>query len=87
MYRPCLICGALTEGARCPEHRAELRAKYADGWPIISRAAIAQHVAQHGQWCPGWGVDPHDSDDLTLDHQRGVMCRSCNARKRRTDGE
>jgi len=62
-------------------------AKYRGDWPRISRMAIAQHVAACGWTCPGWRVPAHPSADLTLDHQRGVMCRACNARKRATDSE
>lgn len=51
--------------------------------------------AEHGDWCPGYVVAPHYSDDLTLDHPEalarggpilpvnpGVLCRGCNSRKR-----
>jgi hypothetical protein len=85
--RPCLGCGAVSSGARCGACRAQQTAKYRGDWPEVSRRAIAAHVASYGWWCPGWRVEPHGSQDLTLDHQRGVMCRACNARKRNVDGE
>lgn len=85
--RPCLGCGVISARSRCPTCHGAQRAKYNGEWHNQSRAAIASHVATHGWWCPGWRVDPHPSEDLTLDHQRGVMCRGCNARKRITDGE
>ena len=57
---------------------------------------LADHRAERGPWCSGYGVPAHYSDDLTLDHvleiSRGgsvtdrsnlrVLCRSCNTRKR-----
>lgn len=83
--RPCLKCGILTaRGSRCPTCRTAQRAKYRGDWPQRSRQAVAAHVAAHGWNCPGWGTPPHPSRDLTLDHQVGVLCRECNARKRRT---
>jgi hypothetical protein len=99
---PCTGCGAITGRSVCeqcdaarlrrsraadPQAHAQRMAKYRGSWPATSRAAIAAHVAAYGWWCPGWRVEPHASDDLTLDHQRGVMCRACNARKRVVDGE
>lgn len=48
---------------------------------------------QYGDLCPGFGVDPHPSTDLTADHPTPlklgglehqplrVLCRACNARK------
>ena len=99
---PCSGCGAIIERGRCsacdaarlrrkraadPQAHAERMKKYRGSWPAISRAAIAAHVAVHGWICPGWRVESHASNDLTLDHQRGVLCRGCNARKRVVDGE
>ena len=85
MKRRCLHpgCSALTDAARCPEHRAALRAKYAGPWRSIAKAAVRAHIALHGSWCPGWRSDPpHQADDLTLDHDGIVLCRAHNTAKR-----
>ena len=70
-----------TKAARTPEvrrHRA---------------VAVHRHRAEHGDWCPGYGVPAHPASDLTADDPvpiaRGgdpmqppaVLCRSCNGRK------
>jgi 5-methylcytosine-specific restriction protein A len=84
MTRYCIVPGCpvlITAGSRCAQHRAEQRAKYGGAWQAISRAAIREHRAEHGDWCPGWRTDPHPATDLVLDHQVGVLCRSCNTRK------
>lgn len=83
--RRCLCgCGQLVQGSRCRSSRTQQRQKYHGDWPIISRQAIAAHVATYGFWCPGWKTAPHKSTDLTTDHgpPERVLCRSCNARKR-----
>jgi hypothetical protein len=81
--RPCLVCGTLTDKSRCPEHRAQQRAKYGGAWRSIARTAVRAHVALHGWWCPGHRRPPHESEDLTLDHASNrVLCRSCNTRSR-----
>jgi 5-methylcytosine-specific restriction protein A len=105
--RPCLDCGTLTRNpSRCDEHQAawERRREAARGsstqrgyttqWRRTAEAAVAQHRATHGDWCPGFRVPPHQASDLTADHivpkARGgtddpsnvqVLCRGCNARK------
>lgn len=55
--------------------------------------AVRRHRAEHGDWCPGWGVPPHESTDLTADDPVAIanggdpmqplriLCRSCNSRK------
>ncbi len=87
LTRPCIVdgCTALTRtGSRCPAHQAALRTKYRGPWPAISRAAITDYRARHGDTCPGWATDPHtiNPDDWTTDHTAGPLCRACNARKR-----
>jgi 5-methylcytosine-specific restriction protein A len=105
--RPCLDCGTLTQSTRCPPHQrprdlAALRGKRARrprATPAEDRRrrdTVDAWRAQHGNWCPGWLIDPHPSDDLTADHihavgaggseygELGVLCRSCNARKSAT---
>ena len=98
MRRPCLDCRRPTSGGpRCPEHTrlhdAARTAVYSNPkWGRASRRAIRNARGI----CPGYGVPPHPSDDLTGDHliplERGgdpfdprnvsVLCRGCNARKR-----
>ena len=89
--RPCLGCGVPCKASRCPRCRAGQRAKYGGAWPELSRRTIEAHVARHGWWCPGWGVEAHESHDLTCDHvvdgdatRLQVLCRGCNTRKRHT---
>lgn len=96
-------CGELTTGSRCPEHqrrlntlttRAKRRRRPYDGAERDRRAAaVAEHIALHGYWCPGWNVPEHQSADLTADHVHAVaaggredgplavLCRTCNGRK------
>jgi 5-methylcytosine-specific restriction endonuclease McrA len=57
------------------------------------KAVVRMHVRTHGYVCPGYGVEPHPSHDLTADHvvpvyvdthgsgTLSVLCRSCNSRK------
>jgi 5-methylcytosine-specific restriction protein A len=60
----------------------------------IRRAGVVrEHRAHHGDWCPGYGVPPHQAADLTADDLVPVaasgrpsavlvvLCRSCNSRK------
>jgi hypothetical protein len=81
--RPCLDCGRIVEGNRCPEHqrakdRTTLRGKrqrrpHASKAEERRRAAVvAAHRREHGDWCPGWQCEPHLSSDLTADHVVGV---------------
>lgn len=97
-------CSELTNNSRCPEHQREierrtLRAKRTrrpapDAQETARRAAaVAAWIAEHGYWCPGWGVAQHQSTDLTADHviafgaggaedgELTVLCRACNGRK------
>jgi 5-methylcytosine-specific restriction protein A len=50
-------------------------------------------IEQRGQWCPGYEIPGHYSEDLTADHTfpvglggdvlgpMTVLCRSCNSRR------
>lgn len=108
--RPCLDCGTLTRNpSRCDAHQAAWQARqdqirgsstqrgYGSRWRRTAAAAVADHRAVHGDWCPGHGVPGHLAQDLTGDHivpkARGgsderenvaVLCRACNARKHAT---
>lgn len=56
-----------------------------------AKAAVSAHRATVGDWCPGYGRPAHQATDLTAEHSTpisrggvvdGVLCRSCNSRKR-----
>lgn len=100
--RPCLDCDRIGPWSRCPEHAAaQLRAKrgrrpYTPREQARRAAAVAEHVARNGEWCPGWGSRPTHTAPratLTADHvtpvaagglEEGplaVLCRSCNSAK------
>ena len=81
-------------GSRCQRHRKESPTYLQRDWAERKRRAraVAQHVAEHGWWCPGWKVSQHPSRDLTADHvvpvvdggrdsPLVVLCRSCNSRR------
>lgn len=88
--RPCIICGAPCEGARCEQHKLPARPKaspsargYDRRWQAISRWVRAMSPV-----CANCGA----TSDLTVDHLRPgkvveslddvqVLCRRCNARK------
>lgn len=44
----------------------------------------------NGYYCPGWrlpdypGHSPHPATDLVVDHDLGILCRSCNSSKAAT---
>lgn len=110
--RPCLDCGTLTRNpSRCDEHQAAWEARrdaqrgtsaqrgYDSRWRRTAAAAVADHRAVYGGWCPGYRVPGHEADDLTADHivakARGgtdepsnmqVLCRGCNSRKHAAEG-
>lgn len=103
--RPCLepTCTELTPTTRCNAHtrtrdQATLRAKrtlrpYSHTERQRRAQAVADHRAQHGDWCPGWHRPGHTATDLTADHviavaaggtehgELQVLCRSCNSTK------
>ncbi|GAA2184691.1 hypothetical protein GCM10009785_33620 [Brooklawnia cerclae] len=68
--KPCLTCGALTEGARCQLHTDTSRPSRARGydtrWDKLSRRA-----RQLQPWCTDCGR----TDDLQLDHLPGAWER------------
>jgi 5-methylcytosine-specific restriction protein A len=87
----CTPCAAILERRRTRSKRA--RRPYLNVERERRAAAVAEWVAEHGWWCPGWTVPPHESEDLTADHVEavaaggaedgplGVLCRTCNGRK------
>lgn len=61
--------------------------RYNGEWRSFSRALREAHVIEHGHVCPGWDRDSHELEDgggLVVDHDVGVLCRSCNAVKAAT---
>lgn len=84
----CLDCRQLGRRSPCLSCAARRKA-WRNSESARCAAVVAAHRAEFGDWCPGWGVPPHPSDDLTADHvvagsalgRLAVLCRSCNARK------
>lgn len=92
-----------TYRGRCTRHAAEHEAGQRATVPTKAtrtrveqerRAeAVATHRARYGDWCPGYGREPHAATDLTADHRTpvanggppdgplDVLCRPCNSRK------
>ncbi len=90
MPRRCLSCAALCSATRCPVCAAGRKAVRNAHAPAAA-AIVAAHRAAVGDWCPGYGRPAHQSTDLTAEHSTpisrggevdGVLCRSCNSRKR-----
>ncbi len=99
----CTVCGVATSrpGSRCTIHARQSNRSHHNAlyntreWQRLSARVIARHRGQYGNWCPGYGRDPHPASDLTADHvvplaaggaplDRGnlaVLCRSCNSTK------
>jgi 5-methylcytosine-specific restriction protein A len=85
---PCtrLIVNATTRGKR-------RRRPYTEAIRKRRAEAVQAWRADHGDICPGWQRQPHQSTDLTADHPvpvgaggdedapLAVLCRSCNSRK------
>ena len=97
--RRCLGCGQLTtDGSRCkacelkrnaayeasPARRNYKKQRYGGTWQAKSKAIRQAWVQRHGWVCPGWQRLPHASSDLVVDHDVGVLCRTCNAKKAAT---
>lgn len=81
--RPCLDCGALSRGSRCPthtrsreqpHHRRAKRARRPYTYAEQQRRAEAVRawIEANGYVCPGWHRPPHPSRDLTADHVQAV---------------
>ena len=99
----CTVCGVVTSrhASRCAVHarqsnRSRHNALYnTRAWQRLSARVISRHRGQYGNWCPGYGRDPHPAIDLTADHvvplaaggapfdpaNVAVLCRSCNSTK------
>lgn len=93
--RFCLDCNTHHErGTTCKVRERTRRRHRSKAERRRRSAVVAEHIAQHGYVCPGYGVPSHPSTDLTADHitpvSRGgseeggplrVLCRSCNSRR------
>lgn len=101
--KPCIDCGTPSEGTRCtecqrPVDRVKLRSKrvrrpQVSGETERRARVVAAYRREHGNVCPGWNREPHESGDLTADHPHAVgaggserqpltvLCRSCNGAK------
>jgi 5-methylcytosine-specific restriction endonuclease McrA len=91
-FMPCLDCGRISQGSRCPAHRSERKAiRNADR--SIARAVVEAHPSCQ---CTGCGL--HEgaclaTEDLTAEHvvplaaggtnegERRTLCRRCNSSK------
>ena len=66
------------------------REEYAGGWRHYSQQLRLEWITIHGYHCPGWtmpnypGHGPHPATDLVVDHDLGILCRSCNSSKAAT---
>lgn len=79
---PCLDCGALSSGPRCPGHtRAKnyttLQAKrerrpYTAEERRRRAQAVSDWITIYGYICPGWHIPAHPSSDLTAEHPYAV---------------
>lgn len=86
--KPCLDCGTLSQGSRCPDHaRARDRIRVARRGRIYKgdwQARARQQVSDE-PWCAWCGA----STDLVADHvvagdpasPTQTLCRSCNSIK------
>ena len=94
--RPCIDCGRVTHGSRCPEHQRITNRKYAGKYSPQERdrmrRAVQDWIARKGPLCMGYKRRAHWSRDLSADHilpisQGGeggplrVLCESCNKRR------
>ena len=71
--RPCLTCGRVSNGSRCPEHEREMRRRRdatrdrtahravygTTRWQKLSASLRRRWVAAYGPTCPGWQRPEH----------------------------
>jgi 5-methylcytosine-specific restriction enzyme A len=91
--RPCLACGQLVASGSYHRQCDPRRAGHNRPERQRRRGVVDAWIRTHGSVCPGYGIPPHLSGDLTADHvtavasggsesgKLGVMCRQCNSRK------
>lgn len=103
--KPCLDCGRLHRNAdsRCGNCQTAWNIKrgsstkrgYGSQWKMIREGVLNAYKSLHGDVCPGYKVESHESTDLTVDHitpkayggtddvnNLQVLCRACNSRKK-----
>ena len=94
-------CGELTDSIPCADCKRKGNRKRKPRPTTLVRdrerprreAVVREHRQQFGNWCPGFGVPPHEVNPpnvLSADHiipakdggtVLGVLCRNCNSRK------
>ena len=77
--KPCIECGALTEGTRCAMHQRLANREHERAHPhhnpardpqsirMLHRRILRQWMQAHGPMCPGYLIPAHQSFDLTVD--------------------
>ena len=66
------------------------REEYAGDWRYQSKQLRLEWISINGYYCPGWAIPnyqghhPHPATDLVVDHDLGILCRSCNSSKAAT---
>jgi len=74
--RPCLVCGAPSQGSRCAAHGTGRRRPSATARGLgrqhqrAAKVLIEAWVTSYGWVCPGWDRPAHQvaPGELTLDH-------------------
>jgi 5-methylcytosine-specific restriction enzyme A len=94
--RPCLDCGELSDGSRCPAHRRhwERRSRpsanargYTSKYRKLRAELIKEHISRYGLVCPGFGdrlVHSVAVEDLTVDHIIDLSSGGTNDRRNLT---
>jgi hypothetical protein len=78
MKRPCLVCGALTTGSRCPAHDNRLRGRRGVRLREQVKARQAYRCAACGASCVPLEVHHRDSDPANNALRNLVaLCRDC----------
>ena len=84
--KPCLKCGALSEGSYCKTHGQTNRtppnpAYQTPQYKTTRKQLLAQHQLHQGNTCPGYGIPPHPvipPNILTIDHHTPLSAGGTN---------